>query len=310
MSSQRNSVIPSCQGPINPQACLTHATYHRALGSKVWSIDGVVWRQVGTSTVMTTPSATAHWISKDMLNSVFQVSGQLLAQFATVTETGRACSHFMLRDKEYGEHRLQRQFRQRLLRGRQQLSFRSQSWEELRRPAAVLLQSAAVQTRKKIGFIHDLWNQTCDLGASDPQYLIFGCFSDTKLIGYAIFRRFPGRYQAVDMICHPDFFARGAANLLLYESARALIMESDCQLVSFGRTSIPDTAGTRRIMRHAGIGEESIQVAFALHPKCAWLVKNKYGARIIHRLNRLKFMPESLRPPLEGLAVALETDLR
>lgn len=293
---------------IDSLACEFLTAYRRSLGATVWLIDGIPWIRSGRSTAMAFPAQTVHPITRSHLRAVFQATGMALAQFATSAETGWPCVRYALRDKAYSEKSLQRQFRQRLQRGDARLTFRQLTWSELGDKGADVLASRATQARKKSVFLPGAWLAACNRGALDSRFIIFGCLNASTLVGFAIFFQRRGSYQAIDMACHPASFTSGAANVLLYHSARTLIQQPDCRIVRCGRTGIQDLEGNR-FVRHAGFCEEPLRIAAVLSPRWSWLGRSRTTAGLITRLGRSRRLPKGLRTHLDGLALACETDV-
>lgn len=282
--------------------------HRRGLGATVWLVDGIPWTRSGASTAMAFPAESVHPITRSHLRSVFQATGMALAQFVTSADTGWPCVRYALRDKAYSEQSLQRQFRQRLQRGDARLTFRRLSWSELGEKGADVLASKATQARKKAVFVPGAWLEACNRGARDSRFIVFGCLDASRLVGFAIFLRHSGWYQAIDITCHPASFAHGSANVLLYHSARALIQQPDCHTVCFGRTGIPNLEGTR-FMRHAGLDEELLRIAAVLSPRWSWLGRGGIPAALRTLLGHSHRLPRGLKNHLYGLALACETDV-
>lgn len=294
---------------IDGLACDVLTAYRRSLGAKVWLIEGVPWIRSGSSTAMAFPAQTVHPITQSHLRAVFQSTGMAMAQFATSADAGWPCVRYVLRDKAYSEKSLQRQFRQRLRRGSEWLTFRHLTWSELGVMGADVMASTATQARKNSTFVPGDWLEACTRGARDPRFIIFGCLQASTLVGFAIFLQHAGWYQAVDMVCHPGSFASGSANFLLYNSARTLIQQPDCHTIRFGRTGIPHLEGTRFI-RHAGLSEEPLRVAAVLSPRWSWLGRSRTTTSVIIRLGRSRRLPTALTHHVQGLALACDTDVR
>jgi hypothetical protein len=310
MNIATETTAPRHGDALDSRVCDVLVSYRRAMGARVWLIDGIPWIKTGASTVMAFPATTVHPITQANLAAVFRTTGALLAQFATDSRTGRLCTLYMLRDKSYSEKNLQRQFGQWLRRGDRQFTFRRLTWGELGEKGADVLASLDTQERKKTVFQPRDWLRACELGENDSRFIVFGCLRATTLAGFAVFLRHSGWCQATDLVCDPGSFAGGVANFLLFHSAHELIHQADCHAVCFGRSSIPAAEGHARFMRHAGIGEESIQVAAAVHPRWSWMSDRRTTAALISRLGSVRRMPRVLKAHLQGLEVACATDVR
>lgn len=242
-----------------------------ALGWRVTCIDGIPWCRFGGSTVMTFPLSEHYHVGRSHVDRVLRESRALLAQFPTPAPTGTYATEYVLRDKGYCETALQRQFRQMLQRGERQLTFRELSWHECAAAGPRVLRAFRGRQGITAPVAEGSWRDACERGASSAAFVVFGCHHGDVLAGFAILWRRPLGYRTVGIAVDPAFFPMGAANLLLYRTARDLIARSDCEFVSFGRSGIPEIEGNSRFKRHAGLREEPLRMAAILHPRIRWL---------------------------------------
>ncbi len=293
--------------PTAVNRCL--AAFHQALAGKVFCIDGVLWRTVGTSTVMTVPAAKPYPIGRKEVDRALRESGCFFAQFATPAQTGVVCKHSVLRDKGYSEQSLQRQFRQTLHRGDQRLSVRSLTWDEVTAWAPHVVDASRSRQGIHIPVNRDLWTKACEAGRTTSRLSAFGCHDGDVLVGFSLFMQDLNGYRAIHTSVRPDSFPHGAANMLLYRSARLVIQRPDCDFVSFGHSGLPELPTVSRFKRHAGLVEEPLNLAVVLHPRLRWLLRMKTVTQ------GLSWVRAALRPgsrlarPWEGLAAAVATDL-
>lgn len=279
-----------------------------ALGWKVFCIDGIPWCRFGVATAMTIPLPEIHPVGWSQAERILRASGCLLAQFPTSANTGVVCRQHVLRDKAYAEGSVQRQFRQMLRRGEQHLAFRELTWTELatKGPAAL----AAYRSRQgmKAPVAERAWREACEKGEAASEFVVFGCSHGDELAAFEIFWRRPAGYQSVCTVVHPGFFRFGAANLLLFGSARALIARSDCEYVNFGRSGIPAIEGHDRFHRHAGLTAEPLHMAAVLHPRLRWLGRIGKSTAWLAAVRAVLGPNSRIAHHLEALAVADATD--
>lgn len=283
-------------------------TMQAALGWKGFCVDAVPWCRYGVSTAMTIPLSEIHPVRRSQVDRVLRTSRCVLALFPTSTNTGVVCKNYVLRDKSYSEASLQRQFRQMLRRGEENLTFRALSWDEVATAGPRVLEAYRLRQGMRAPVARELWNQACEKGKSCSQFVVFGCHRGDELAGFEIFWRRSAGYESVSTVVHPGFFRFGAANLLRYRSARALITRSDCHRVGFGRSGIPDTEGNNRFNRHAGLVEEPLHMAAVLHPRLRWLGRIERSTSWLSAVHAALGTSGRIARHMEALAVATATD--
>jgi hypothetical protein len=283
---------------------------HESLGWKVVCIDDTPWCHFGGSTVMTIPLSAVYSVGRSQVDRVLAATRCLIARFPTSANTGLVGHQHVLRDKAYSEASLQRQFRQMLHRGEKQLIFRALTWDEVASAGPSVLDAS----RRRRGITKPidagLWGEACKKGESSAQFAVFGCFHRAALTGFAIFWKQAAGYRAIGILVHPDFFPRGAANVLLFRSARELIARQDCEHVIFGRSGIPEADGHGRLSRHAGFIEEPLHLAATLHPRLRWLGRIERSTTLISAAGRMLGARNRLSHQFEAIATVAATDPR
>ena len=284
------------------------ASFYAAWGWRVFRIDGVPWCRFGGSTVMTVPLSAVHPVGRAQVARVLRESGCLLAQFPTTSNTGVTGTEHVLRDKAYDEGALQRQFRQMLHRGEKALVFRELEWGDVATAGPDVFDAARARKGIMTPVDRDAWRDACAQAEASAQFTVFGCHRGDDLAGVAIFWNQPGGYRVVGMDVHPEFFSLGAANVLLYRSARALIARPGCEFVSFGRSGIPEVEGQGRFKRHAGLHEERLNMAAVLHPRLEWLGRLERSTGWLTAARKWLGPGSRAADSLAGLAVAAATN--
>jgi hypothetical protein len=292
----------------NPTATEVLASLYTAWGWRVFHIDDVPWCRFGGSTVMTVPLSAVYSVGRTQVTRVLRESGCLLAQFPTAADNGVAGTEHVLRDKAYDEASLQRQFRQMLHRGEQALAFRQLAWGKVVDAGPKVFEAS--RTRKGVTTSVDprSWRDACEKAEASASFTVFGCHRDDDLAGIAIFWNQSSGYRAVSIDVHPGFFPLGAANVLLYHSARALIVRPGCEFVSFGRSGIPEVEGQSRFRRHAGLREERLNMAAVLHPRLGWLRRLEKAAGLMSAARALLRPTSRVDGSLAGLSIATATN--
>ncbi len=293
----------------NPAATDALLAMQAALGWRAFRVGGIPWCRYGATTAMTIPLAEVHPVGRSHAEEVLRESGCLLALFPTSARTGVGCMQHMVRDKAYAEGALQRQFRQMLRRGERHLTFHELTWGELaiEGPGALAAYRARQGLRTPVA--EGAWRAACEMGAAAADFTLFGCRHGRELAGFEILWRRRAGYDSVCTVVHPGFFKVGAANLLLYRSARALIARSDCHYVNFGRSGVPAIDGHDRFHRHAGLTEEPLHMAAVLHPRLRWLTRVGAPASWLPAARTLLGPDSRVARQLAALGVASATDM-
>jgi hypothetical protein len=292
----------------SPTATEMLASFYSAWGWRVFRIDNVPWCRFGGSTVMTVPLSAVHPVGRVRVARVLRESGCLVAQFPTTADTGVAGTEHVLRAKAYGEATLQRQFRQMLHRGEKAITFRELAWTDVAAAGPRVFDAARARKGVTTPVDRVAWRDVCAMAEASAEFTVFGCHHEDELAGVAIFWNQSGGYRVVSMDVHPEFFPLGAANVLLYRSARALIVRPGCEFVSFGRSGIPEVEGQGRFKRHAGLQEERLNMAAVLHPRLEWLGRLERSTGWLTAAQKWLGPGSRVADSLAGLAVAAATN--
>lgn len=97
------------------------------------------------------PTAAEFEVGRGEMEHVLRVSGRLVALAVVKRPTGREVATYWLRDRGYGMHSLQRQFRQQVLRAAERCEVRRLSWEELGERSALIHDGLARRGRDGMG---------------------------------------------------------------------------------------------------------------------------------------------------------------
>lgn len=292
----------------DPAAIEGLVAMQRALGWRVFHRAGIPWCRYGVATAMTIPLAEVHPVGWSHAERILRESGCLVALFPTSADTGSVCLQHVLRDKAYGEGALQRQFRQMLRRGERHLTFHELTWGELAIEGPAVLEAYRSRQGMKVPVAPGAWRAACESADAAAAFVVFGCRQGRELAGFEILWRRAAGYDSVCTVVHPGFFKVGAANLLLYRSARALIALGDCDYVNFGRSGVPAIEGHDRFHRHAGLTQEPLRMAAVLHPRLRWLARGGAPARWLPAARTLLGPHSPVARQLATLGVAVATD--
>lgn len=288
------SVMPVADHPL--------AEFYQALGHQTQTAFGVLWIDVGRFSLTCVPCSSLIEASREEVDGLLRQTRRLAAVFPTPEPTGIAGGTLWVRDRDYGPHSLQRQFRQHVRRGERSCVVRPVDWETLRTGAG----ECNFDTLRRRGIRESPiltptgWSRVCEAAARVEGLEAFGCFHDTRLIAFLI--AWNRGDNCAGLVMHRSQAAeelRGA-HLLFHEFTRTMMRREGLTGVSLGRIMLPPQHSLEQFKRHAGYQVEPIQVAAVLHPA----VRGPLGNAVTRAaLRRLRQWAGDRLPPLENVAV-------
>jgi len=283
----------------------------KASGHKTYSAMEVLWIDAGRLSIISVPSTAPVSATKAEMDRLLRKSGRMTAIFPTSFATGIKSCTFWVRDREYGLHSLQRQFRQHVQRAAKDCSVRALDWDTLRSKGrnchAMSLQrrgAAASPAESQAD-----WERFCEVGASIPGLELWGCFHGRDLLAYLIAHSGGGVCEAFDLQRSEAALSFRAVHLLFYEFTAAMIQRPEISGVTMGREWFPSRPSLSQFKKHAGYQSEEIQLAVVLHPAIRLAVGNVLTRRMLRFLRTATRNFTAQFDSLEALEAAAATRL-
>lgn len=275
--------------------------YHRIGQSAVIS-EGGLWLNETRLSLMTIPGVLPLRPSRMEVQRLLRQSGKMAAVFGCGFETGRVVDSFWVRDRDYGLHSLQRQFRQQVKAAQQVCICRPVDWGEM--AALALPVNRETFRRRGRGRTSmtepDLWLKYCHAAAALPGYEVMGCFVQGELAAYMVTWVHEGVCFGLHMFWSDAYRAAHPTHALYYETVRERMVRPGIEAMTVGRQSIPAMTSVDRFKGHAGFVREPCRVGIVLHPAWSWLLANPLCVR---GLRALRLRAEPHRPGLKNLEV-------
>jgi hypothetical protein len=278
-----------------------------AQGHKTYSAMGVLWIDAGRLSLISIPSATPVAATREEVDDLLRKSRRAMAIFPTLIATGVSSGAFWMRDREYGMHSLQRQFRQHVRRAARNCCVRPLDWDTLRAKG----RKCHLDSLRRCGTTSSQasWDRFCKVGASIAGLEPWGCFDGEDLLAYVIANSGAGVCEALIMHRSEDALPFRAVHLLFHEFTQAKMRCPEIAAVTLGREWFPPNPSLSQFKRHAGYHTEDIQIAVVLHPFFRILLGNIFTRKAL-RLLRVVTRNYSARfDSLEALEAAAVTRL-
>lgn len=283
----------------------------RAQGHKTYSAMEVLWIDAGRLSIISVPSTAPVNATKEEMDRLLRKSRRMTAIFPISFATGIKSCTFWVRDREYGLHSLQRQFRQHVQRAAKDCSVRALGWDTLRSKGrnchAMSLQrrGAAASPAES----QDSWERFCDVGASTAGLEPWGCFHGRDLLAYLIAHSGSGVCEAFNLHRSEAALSFRAVHLLFYEFTAAMIQRPDISGVTMGREWFPPRTSLSQFKKHAGYQSEEIQLAVVLHPAVRLALGNAVTRGMLRFLRKVTWNFTAQFDSLEALEAAAATRL-
>lgn len=248
------------------------APLFQALGHRVHPQDDIDWIEVGTFSMMAIPSTAVVTSQAGAITDLLRESGRIAATFAA--DDGRAPAvAFWVRDRDYGERSVQRQFRQHLRRGAGRVEVRPLDWREFAGLGRRVHGDVAASRGGRLPESTEPsgWNRLCEAAAATPGLDAVGCFVDRSLAGFILARTARGICEGLVASVSPRFGDARPAHALYHGFAVEMIRRPGVRGVTVGRSSLPRNPSLDAFKRHAGYVPEPIRMGVVLHPRWRWL---------------------------------------
>jgi hypothetical protein len=283
---------PECKAPQSPPLALIHhpfsttlrhgektatilaamnplAGFHRRRGTPFWQTPNALWLPAGSFSIYAAPSSLPTSVDRCEMESALRASGRLVALATCTHPTGLAPHAFILRDKNYGPHSLQRQFRQQVKKATQHCGVEPIDWPKLSRLGLPVNRSLLARGRERRSRIatEAHWRRFCEAAQSTPGLEAHGVFGAGELLAYIVILEWNGFCHGLHMHwsgARPEWHP---THLLYFDTARALITRPEVEAFGIGRQTLPANPSLDRFKAHAGFAPEKIHLAVAAHPR-------------------------------------------
>ncbi len=245
------------------------AGFYRKTGRVALLVGGGLWVGETHLSTMTQPGAIPVNPSAKELRGLLWRMRRMAAVFACDWDTGMVAYAHVLRDRQYGMHSLQRQFRQQTRLALDACCVRPMRWDELAKSGLAVNRD----TQERRGTNRPLytdplqWSRFCSAANETPGLEVSGCFT---LAGDL------AAYMTTwihDKICHGLQLAWSSTHrhlhpthALYFETARERISRSSIEAFMLGRQALPAMERVDQFKRHAGFLPEPRRIAVILHP--------------------------------------------
>lgn len=253
------------------------AGFYRALGRKVELLEGGLWVAETSLSVMAVPGAVALSPRLKELNSLLRRMRRVAAVFSVEPGTGVEVSTFVLRDRSFGLHSLQRQFRQQTRAALEVCQVRPVEWAELSRKGRQAFCDSQLRrgATAAVGSDPGRWAAFCKASSRVEGLEVSGCFTrDADLAAYMVTWTHGRVCHGLQLHWADAFKSLHPNHALYFETARERMGRSDIDAFSVGRQTIPAMSAVDRFKEHAGFQRESSTVAVVLHPWARWALVN------------------------------------
>jgi hypothetical protein len=238
------------------------------MGQTTWRGAGTVWAAGGRFSLYAEPTAACFEVARGEMERLLRVSRRLVALAVVEQPTGSEVATYWLRDRGYGMHSLQRQFRQQVARAAERCEVRRVSWEELGKRSAAIHEGLARRGRdgmqlRDAARRERFWRAA----AAVPGFEAWGVFSGGELVAYLTVMHWRGCAYGMHMHWGGMHAERRPTHLLYYETARAMMADPAVEAFTTGRQTVPACADLDRFKRHAGFMVERKPLAVVMHPR-------------------------------------------
>ena len=287
------------------------AELFEAQGQKTYSAMGALWIDAGRLSLISIPSTATIAATREEVDDLLRKSGRVMAIFPTSFATGIQSGAFWVRDRDYGPHSLQRQFRQHVQRAAKDCAVRALDWDTLRLKG----RNCHVNSLQRRGATASPaasqagWDRFCEVGASISGLEPWGCFYGEELLAYLIAHSGGGVCEAFILHRSEAALPFRAVHLLFYEFTRAMIQRPGITAVTMGREWFPTYPSLSQLKKHAGYDTEEIQLAVVLNPAFRLVLGNVVARKALRLLRAVTRNYSARFDSLEALEAAATTRL-
>lgn len=287
--------------------------FYRAQGRYAECVDNTLWVGETSLSLMAVPGVLP--VEKDTteIACMLKSSGRIAAVFSPVQSTGVNVSAFVIRDRNYGWHSLQPQFRQQARAALRAGEVRRIEWRELVRPGVAPYVESLQRRGQSISWERGSyrWSAICESAAMVSGLEAWGMVTVT------------GELAAVMLVWSNGTMSHGLqmyrtevhkslrpTHALYFEVARQQMLRPEIEAFSVGRQAIPAMSGVDRFKAHAGFQRETCPVAVVLRPELGWLLGHPKFVHLLRRWQSRSWPGTRLLRNLEVLEVAAKTIMK
>jgi len=280
------------------------AQFYTAAGFDVVQSEGTTWyaqsRQIYRSLPVDRPIVP----TRELADEVLRRSGAFGLEFTTDQGRGFPSGHFVQRDRGYGLHSLQRQFRQKVHRGLRCCEVRELDFDELHRLGREASLDSMARQKRRVPHLVDpvRWRRFCDAGRESPAAGVFGSFVDGTLAAWLVYLVQEGTCYGLLTMSTNELRDRGANNVLLYVFSSEMIRREAIHATSLGIQSHPPAPRRDAFKRHLGYVAEPCELGMAFRP---WVSRalllgrsSEIALDLAARLSARRFDPGRVRAVL------------
>lgn len=253
------------------------AQFYEACGYTILRTASSYWYNASNQIYQSIPPGVAIDPAGEELQTLFHRRTLLGVRFPSLSQSGVASGLFVVRDKQYDFHSLQRQFRQHVQKGFEYGEINEIDFDYLFRHGMPVNQEAIARRGQKLSHFVALtpWRRFCEAGKRTPGTGVIGSFVRGELVSYLV-------YFIADKICHGLYMmSRTAArsyranHLLYYVYTKTMIARTDIEVVTTGLQSPPALVQVDEFKRHAGYHKEPRSLCVAFRPAAQLLLLNR-----------------------------------
>jgi hypothetical protein len=264
------------------------AAFYRSAGKPALCLGGGLWVGETRLSLMAVPGALLVRPQPGELEELLRKTQRLAAVFRCAEHTGHQVNVFVVRDKAYGMHSLQRQFRQQLRSALRQLHCRPMEWEEL--AARGLEINRDTMARRSLHQPHltdpGHWKQYCGAGAQVPGHRVMGCFAGEELAAYLVIWERGDMAYGLQMLWSRRHRHLHPTHALYYEATLAQMARPGIEGFTVGRQTLPAMERVDLFKGHAGFRKEACQVGVLLHPALSRICTHPWTLGVLRAVRR------------------------
>ncbi len=262
--------------------------YDRA-GYRVASTASGDWYVAGERVYKNFPCGHTLWPERSELEALSRRAGIIGVEFYNDREVGITSGLWVARDRHYGLHSLQRQFRQHVQRALEHGEVRAIGFDELHRRATAANRESDVRLRRADHHLNEpgRWNHLCDAGMRTPGAGAFASFDAQGLSAYLVY--FIVGDTCYGLIARSRDAARrnGSNHALYYHYTGAMLARPEITTVTLGIQALPPAPGVDSMKRHAGYELQRFAVAGVLRRSAQAVLTGTVGGLALRLGTRL-----------------------
>lgn len=271
------------------------AQFYRRTNRQVELLGGGLWVAETRLSVMSLPGAVPLNPNLSELQGLLSRMRRVAAVYTTDRPTGSQVDVFIVRDRDYGLHSLQRQFRQQVRSALTTCGVQPVAWNALATQALEANRDTALRrgTKNPQHTQPQLWAKWCAAAAEVPGLEASGCYTrDGDLAAYMITWTHQGTCFGLQMAWASRHRRLHPTHALYFDTTRERLARPDVHAMVVGRQTVPHMTAVDRFKDHAGFVRQPCSLAVVLHPRADSLLTHPACRGILRRLRQ--HLPDSL----------------